>query len=68
LANGDSARTDRAKLLNGRQQQTVTRYRLLETTRAYAREKLDDAGETQACRCRHAEYFLLVSGIEPSLE
>jgi predicted ATPase len=35
-----------------------TRYRLLETTRAYALEKLDAAGETGAAQRRHAEYFL----------
>jgi hypothetical protein len=33
-----------------------TRYRLLETTRAYALEKLDAAGETLAVQCRHAEW------------
>jgi predicted ATPase len=35
-----------------------TRYRLLETTRAYGLEKLDAAGETSATQRRHAEYFL----------
>jgi predicted ATPase/DNA-binding winged helix-turn-helix (wHTH) protein len=34
-----------------------SRYRLLETTRAYALEKLADAGGTDAIRRRHAEYF-----------
>jgi len=33
------------------------RYRLLETTRAYALEKLADAGETEAIKRRHAQYF-----------
>jgi predicted ATPase/DNA-binding winged helix-turn-helix (wHTH) protein len=33
------------------------RYRLLETTRAYALERLADGGETNARRHRHAEYF-----------
>ena len=33
------------------------RYRLLETTRAYALEKLDAAGETQGPQRRHAEWF-----------
>jgi len=32
------------------------RYRLLETTRAYAAEKLADAGEEQAFGQRHAEH------------
>jgi hypothetical protein len=34
----------------------VVRYRLLETTRAYAREKLGAAGEADAVARRHAEY------------
>ncbi|TMG82141.1 MAG: tetratricopeptide repeat protein [Betaproteobacteria bacterium] len=34
-----------------------TRYRLLETTRAYALEKLAEVGETESCKRRHAEYF-----------
>jgi predicted ATPase/DNA-binding winged helix-turn-helix (wHTH) protein len=33
------------------------RYRLLETTRAYALERLADGGESNARRRRHAEYF-----------
>src|SRR5204863_897420 len=33
------------------------RYRLLETTRAYATEKLDEVGESELCRRRHAEHF-----------
>jgi predicted ATPase/DNA-binding winged helix-turn-helix (wHTH) protein len=33
-----------------------TRYRMLETTRAYGREKLDAAGETEAMQRRHAQY------------
>ena len=33
------------------------RYRLLETTRAYALEKLAEAGETDAIKRRHAQHF-----------
>jgi predicted ATPase len=33
------------------------RYRLLETTRAYAQEKLAESGEAEAIRRRHARYF-----------
>jgi len=33
------------------------RYRLLESTRAYAREKLDVAGETDICADRHLRYL-----------
>ena len=37
------------------------RYRMLETIRQYAREKLDDQGEREAvCRC-HLEYFLAMA-------
>ena len=34
------------------------RYRLLETVRQYAREKLYDSGESEKLRDRHLEYFL----------
>jgi predicted ATPase/DNA-binding winged helix-turn-helix (wHTH) protein len=33
-------------------------YRLLETTRAYAREKLADSGELEQAARKHAEYYL----------
>jgi predicted ATPase/DNA-binding winged helix-turn-helix (wHTH) protein len=36
---------------------TVTNYRLLDTTRAYGLEKLDESGECQWLACRHAEYY-----------
>jgi predicted ATPase/DNA-binding winged helix-turn-helix (wHTH) protein len=32
-------------------------YRLLDTTRAYALEKLTESGEREEIACRHAEYF-----------
>jgi predicted ATPase/class 3 adenylate cyclase len=35
----------------------ITRYELLETLRAYARERLDDAGLADEHRRRHAEYY-----------
>jgi predicted ATPase len=35
-----------------------TRYRLIETVREYAAEKLRDAGETDAIRERHARFFV----------
>ncbi|MEP7135675.1 MAG: tetratricopeptide repeat protein [Chloroflexota bacterium] len=38
--------------------QNDSRYRLLETTRQYAHEKLLDSGEDQALRNRHLSYFL----------
>ena len=37
--------------------QGTTRYELLETLRAYARERLDDAGESDGWRRRHAEHY-----------
>jgi predicted ATPase/DNA-binding CsgD family transcriptional regulator len=37
------------------------RYRLLETTRAYAAERLDAAGETAAAGARHAAWFLALA-------
>jgi predicted ATPase/class 3 adenylate cyclase len=44
--------------------QDGTRYQLLETMRAYARERLDTADEADAWRCRHAQYFAtLADGI-----
>ncbi len=42
------------------------RYRLLETTRAYALEKLSDAGEQALIRRRHARYFR--EFFEPAIE
>jgi hypothetical protein len=35
----------------------VTRYRLLDTTRAYSLEKLDEAGERERLARHHAEYY-----------
>ncbi len=35
----------------------VTRYQMLETIRAYARERLDAVGESDAWRRRHAEHY-----------
>lgn len=37
------------------------RYRLLETVRQYAQEHLDTAGEGEALRRRHAQYFLSIA-------
>lgn len=35
----------------------IARYRLLDTTAAYARQKLNEAGDFEAVALRHAEYF-----------
>ena len=39
----------------------ATRYRMLETMRQYANEKLVDANESDALRNRHLEYFLVLA-------
>ena len=41
-----------------RQQGLETRYRLLETVRQYARERLNDSGEIERVRDRHLEYYV----------
>ncbi len=45
-----------------------TRYRLLETVRQFAEEKLEQSGEEDAIRERHARYFLaMVEKAEPRI-
>jgi predicted ATPase/DNA-binding winged helix-turn-helix (wHTH) protein len=45
-----------------------TRYRMLETLREYGLEKLEEAGELQDARTRHARYFAdLAARAEPEL-
>ncbi len=48
-------------LLSADASAAVMRYRLLDTTRAYALQKLDECGETAAVRRRHAELFRAIS-------
>ncbi len=44
------------------------RYRLLETIRQYARDRVREAGEAAGCRDRHLDYFLaLAEDAEPEL-
>ncbi len=40
----------------------TTRFRLLETTRIYALEKLEESGEKHALAQRHAKYFASLLG------
>jgi predicted ATPase/class 3 adenylate cyclase len=40
------------------EQRGATRYRLIETVRAYAAGKLREAGESDTCRNRHRDWFL----------
>ena len=44
-------------LVSARAEDSVVRYSLLDTTRAYALEKLDESGEREQVARRHAEYF-----------
>lgn len=45
-----------------------TRYRLLETVRQYAQERLDESGESEAIRTRHLDFYLvLAEGARPGL-
>jgi predicted ATPase/DNA-binding CsgD family transcriptional regulator len=37
------------------------RYRMLEPVRQYAREKLEEGGESETVLCRHAEFFLALA-------
>jgi predicted ATPase/DNA-binding SARP family transcriptional activator len=44
------------------------RYRLLETVRQFAAEKLEESGEREAIRARHAEFYVaLIDAVEPRL-
>jgi predicted ATPase/class 3 adenylate cyclase/DNA-binding CsgD family transcriptional regulator len=47
--------------------EAATRYRLLETVRQYALEKLAESGEAEAVRTRHRDHYVLVAaGLEPA--
>ena len=39
------------------------RYSMLETVRQYAQQRLEDSGEADAARTRHAEYFLALAEV-----
>ncbi len=63
-----SSLTNKSIIQAERKQGDETRYRLLETVRQYAREKLFDARESATMRDRHLEYYLeLAEGAEPQL-
>ncbi|HKS25212.1 MAG TPA: AAA family ATPase, partial [Thermoanaerobaculia bacterium] len=62
-----SALVDKSLVLCDRRAGSA-RYRLLETVRQFAAEKLDEAGERELVRERHAQFFLaLVEEAEPRL-
>ena len=51
------------------QEDTHTRYRLLETVRQYARDLLEDSGASDAIRLRHRDYYLaLAEEADPKLK
>jgi predicted ATPase/DNA-binding winged helix-turn-helix (wHTH) protein len=50
------------------QEDAQTRYRLLETVRQYARDRLQDSGGSAAARVRHRDYYLaLAEEADPKL-
>jgi len=50
------------------QEDARTRYRLLETVRQYARDRLEDSGGTAAARVRHRDHYLaLAEEADPKL-
>ena len=55
------ARLVEKSLVAGEDRGRRRRYRLLETVRLYARERLDDAGETAALADRHARWALALA-------
>jgi predicted ATPase/DNA-binding CsgD family transcriptional regulator len=55
-------------LVNVEMPADAARYRLLETIRQYARDRLDESGETDAVRRRHRDYYLaLAEAAAPNL-
>jgi len=76
-ADGDSApdalqlmgRLLDTSLVTARERDGEVRYRLLDTIRQYADERLREAGEAEAVRDRHLEYYLaLAQEAEPGLD
>ena len=67
ILDGVSALVDRS-LVVMEADESVARYRLLETVRQYAAERLEEAGETAALQLKHAGHFLaVVEAAEPHL-
>ena len=55
-------------LVAAEQEDAQTRYRLLETVRQYARDRLEDSGGSAAVRVRHRDYYLaLAEEADPKL-
>ena len=59
---------DKSLVMVGSTANNVTRYRMLEPIRQYAKEKLEESGEADEVRIRHAAFFLaLAEEAEPEL-
>lgn len=59
---------DKSLLLVDRDAQAQPRYRMLETVRQYAEERLNEAGESDEARTRHLRYYIaLAESAEPEL-
>lgn len=56
-----AALVDKSLLQAVTQDDAPTRYRMLETIKAYAEERLDEAGESHESARRHGEYFLALA-------
>ena len=52
---------DKSLLVVDRGAGSRPRYRMLETVRQYAQQRLDEAGEADAARARHARYFMVLA-------
>ena len=57
---------DKSLVLVERQTSGQPRYRMLETVRAYARERLEAAGEAHEARERHLSYFVAFAESQPA--
>ncbi len=58
VVDGVASLVDKNLLTQGREEQGLLRFGMLETTREYALERLAASGEERAIRRRHAEYYL----------
>jgi predicted ATPase/DNA-binding SARP family transcriptional activator len=59
---------ERSLVLAGTGQEELVRYRMLEPIRQYGRERLQESGESEAVRSRHAGYYLVLAEGEDAAE
>ena len=52
---------DDKSLVMAEERGITTRYRLLETVRQYARDRLAEGGKGKACQSQHRDYFLALA-------